>query len=110
MLGFQAEGVVAFVRYAAYAGEFAIQEIAGVELDAWFSSPYFHDSAGVGIGDSGAQFPFAGFAVEAEVVIVAVGVAGGFFDVQANGFSAGEVEDRVFDWSNFAGGDECVIG
>ncbi len=52
VLGFQAEGVVARIGDAALAGGFAVEEIAGVKLDAGLGGLNFHDAAGGGVDDA----------------------------------------------------------
>src|SRR6267142_1684611 len=71
VLGFQAEGVAARIGYAALAGSFAIEKIAGVKLDAGLGGPNFHDAAGGGLDDAGSEgFAGAGGATNDIVVVV----------------------------------------
>ncbi len=52
VLGFQAEGVAAGIGEAALAAGFAVEEIAGVKLDAGLGGPNFEDAAGGGVDDA----------------------------------------------------------
>ena len=47
MLGFETERTVLFVIHSAHAGEFPVQKIPGVKLNAGFGGEYFH-AASVG--------------------------------------------------------------
>ena len=46
MLGLQAEPETSLVGLAAFPGERAVEEIAGVELHPWLSRPDFHHAPG----------------------------------------------------------------
>ena len=52
VLGFQAEGVALGICGTALAGSFAVEEIAGVKLDAGLGGPNFQDAAGGRLDDA----------------------------------------------------------
>jgi hypothetical protein len=55
MLRFHAEGVADLINLAALAGDRAVQEIAGVELQAGLGRPDFHDAAAGRFDDARGQ-------------------------------------------------------
>src|SRR6267154_1413473 len=72
VLGFQAEGGAFGIGEPALANSCAVEEIAGIKLDARLGGPDFHDAAGSGLEDArGESFaPVHGHAQD-EVVVVA---------------------------------------
>ena len=72
MLGFEAEGVVFLVVFAAFAelDEVAAEEIAGVELQSRLVGEDFHHASALGLDEARGEGKFAGLVVEDEVVVV----------------------------------------
>ena len=68
-LGFEAEAVVFLVGLAGFAGDGAIEEVSGVELDARQGGVNFHDAAGGGFVDGGGMGESFAESVDDEVVV-----------------------------------------
>lgn len=45
----------------AFTRDFAVKEIAGIELDSGFRGQYFHDAATAGLGENGGLFQRSGW-------------------------------------------------
>ena len=105
MLGFEAEAGVRAVHGAALARQGAIEEVAGVELDAGLVGGHFHGAARGGrVHGSGGLLPGGG--VQNPVVVVA---AGHLRHALADGVGRGKVEGRTRHRPHFPGRNQARI-
>ena len=95
------------------AGVGAVEEVAGVELDAGLGGVDGEGAAGAGIGDDDGRFGEGVRSVEDPVVVVAAGeleLLVLVVDAGADGGRGAEVEGSAGHGRQIAGGDELVVG
>lgn len=112
MLGFHDKGIAVVVNDAIFAGDLAVQEIAGVELQAGFGGGDFQDATGGGLGNASLEGHFSVRIVNDPVVVVATAEFELFVvlaDAGADGRGGGEVKRGAFDGAQFAKGDERAV-
>src|ERR1019366_789156 len=112
MLGFETEGRVLRIDLAALAGEGAVEEIAGVELNARLGGEHFHHAAGGGPFDARRESEARAFAIDHPIVVVAMAELELFVvlvGARADGGGLGEIEGRAGDGLELAGGDQAGI-
>ncbi len=112
VLSFEAEAGVLEVGPAGLAGELAVEEVAGVELNAGLGGFDAEGATAPRVVGFGGEVQRAWRPVEDEVVVVAAGeeelrVGGG--DVGADCGGAAEVEWRAGYGGELAGGDELGV-
>ena len=98
MLGLEAEAVAKLILFASLAAEFAIEEIAAIELNARLGGEHFHGAPGGRFVNLRGHGKRAILVVEYPVVVVAAAefhllVIG--FDALADGGGRGEVKRRT---------------
>src|ERR1700722_8667516 len=108
VLRFEAKSETKVVRLAALAG-FSVEKISGIELNAWFCSPYFHRAAGCRFFHFGSERRrVTGFSIQHPIVVVAVSEFKLFvllIDTGTDGDGSSEVEWSAFHTTKFAGGN-----
>src|SRR4051812_43583691 len=110
MLGLETETGVLEVGLPALADERAVEEVAGIELDAGLVGEDFHRAAALGFVDFGGLRPVGEEALFQDViVVVADRSAARFLKVAANGRGIEEVPGRAFYVADFAGGNESGV-
>ena len=111
LLGFQAEGGVLFVDCSTFTLERAVEEVAGIELEAGFGGVHFKGTSAGGFDNAGGKFgAFGRPFIQHEVEVVAAGTAPEAGEVLADRFGLGEIEGGVTDRGDFARGDEGIVG
>ena len=98
MLGFQADGAALLVNDAFFADYRAVQEVAGIDLDAGFVGIYDKPDATGRTVELAGRTVKVSVRVQAPVVVEALAVSdlvavGG--NVPADGFGGGEIEGRI---------------
>ena len=111
-LGFQAACGTERVFLAAFAGDFAIEEVAAVELDAGLVGEDFHRATGFRVVEGGGGAHAFAIAQDPAVVIAATEFEGFVFDFNAlaDGGGLGEIKGSVRDGVDASGGDQARIG
>ena len=108
VLGFETKGVVLVVN-GAVGAFFAVEEIAGVELNAGLCGPDFHAAAGCRFGNNGSQSERPILRAKNEVVIVSDGITAHCIQILPDGFWFREVDRCIFNAGDLSGGDESSI-
>ena len=70
MFGFEAQTTAQCIGMAAFTRDFAVEEIARIELDRGFCGQYFHDAAAARLGENGGLFQRSGWIGEYPTVVV----------------------------------------
>ena len=107
MLGFEAESAV-FFRGDAAVFDRAVEEVAGIELDAGIGGVDFHDSPGARRGESRDMREAGAVLVNDEAVVISARIARRLRDRGSDARGAGEVERGVFDARDRAGGQQSA--
>lgn len=109
VLGFQAKTGVFLIGEPFAPGDRAIEEIAGIKLDAGLGGENFHDPSGHRLVNAGGSYPSGALSSNDVIVVIPPGGSGdqGYFF--ANGMGMGEVKRRASDTGQFAGGDEIRV-
>ena len=111
VLGFEAEAEVLGVGGSGFSFQGAVEEVAGVELDAGFGGGDGEDSSGGRVVDFGGFLHGSGWATEDPIMVVAVGdlelVVRGI-DALADGGGFAKIERSSGDGRD-AGGDEAGV-
>jgi len=108
--GLEAEALAESVRLVPAGLDRAVEEVAGIELEAGCVREHLEGAATLRVGHARGK---PRRAAEAEVVGVVVAARAdelrvGYADAFADGVGAAEVERRAFDGRAFAGGDEAL--
>lgn len=112
VLGLHDYGSAVGVGDGVFAEDFAVEEVAYVELEAGFVGVDFHGDACGGGDDAGGYEGGVAGGVEDEVVVVAEAVAQLLVvgvDVTAYGFGGAEIEGGAFDGAYLAAGHERAV-
>jgi hypothetical protein len=100
------------VDLAPLAGESAVEEIAGVELNARFGRRYLHHAPGGRLRNPGREIQPTDRLVQNEVVVIAVAeqeLLVLFTDPRSDGAWLTEIHRQAFDGTNLAGRDEALV-
>src|SRR6267378_76651 len=113
MLWLKTEAVAELISPAAFAGDAAIEEIAGVKLRGRFGRPDFHRAASRRFADTSGQRKLVGFFVEHPVVVVAVAenkpLVVRVVDAGANGRRLEKIKRGSGHRTQFAGRDQAAV-
>jgi len=111
LLGFEAEGGMLRIGSSTFTLERAVEEVAGVELQAGFGGVHFEGTSAGGFDNAGGKFgAFGRPFIQDEVEVVAAGIAPKAGEILADRFGLGEVEGGVPDRGDVTGRNERVVG
>src|SRR5262249_36865434 len=97
---------------SAFAFHRAVEEIASVELHAWFGRLHFHDASGLRLRNTGGKcgvWEVPARLPKHEVMVIAYWIAADLLDPCTDRHRGSEVEWRAFDRGDLASRDQCVV-
>src|SRR5688572_7910328 len=106
MLSFQAE---AFVLLVASCAGGTIQEVAGIELNAWLSCEDFHDAAARRFLHPGSECQRPILAPQNEAMVIADRICLDLLDTLADSVSRREVQRRSFHVRKFPCRNQAIV-
>jgi hypothetical protein len=112
VLGLHAKAVAEIVLFASLAPNGAVEEIAGIELQARFGGEHLQDTAAGGLSHAGQDGEVSDPLVKDPVVIVALSEAELFvvlLNARTNGSGLTEVKGRILDGRQLTRGDESAV-
>lgn len=112
LLGLEADGGTLLIGNALLAGDRAVQEVTGIDLDAGLVGIDHHGDAGLFAGEQSGQFGDISLGVQHPIVVVAVAVLDLFMlgvDIGEDIGRRSEVERGILDRSDLARGHISAV-